>query len=161
MQMNEMATPDTPQGLGQAALVDELPSLSTKPRPKRDLAESEELRGEELFLFDRDSGAVLRLNGGASVVWLLCDGTRDVASIAKEIAADSGLPEPRVLVDVQEAVALDHVRGNLVKEQSIAYRSRSRFCHGRQYLPVWLLPSHQTGDSQCSARARFGLQRER
>lgn len=82
-------------------------SLSTpmQPRPKEDLVESEELVGQQLFLYDEAINAVHQLNEGAAIVWLLCDGDRDVKSIAEEIAETYSLSEQQVLTQVQEAVA--------------------------------------------------------
>ena len=56
-------------------------SIKTKPLPKSSIVESEELMGQELFLYDDETETVYTLNSGAALIWLLCDGTRDVASI--------------------------------------------------------------------------------
>ena len=66
---------------------------------------TEELVGGELFLYDRNNGeAVHCLNGGAAMIWFLCDGTRSVAAMAAEIAAISDVSPQQVLVEVQETV---------------------------------------------------------
>ena len=87
------------------SVVDQSLSTSMKPHPKGDFVESEELVGQQLFLSDEANGAVLQLNEGAAIVWLLCDGERDVKSIAEEIAGTYSLSEQQVLTQVQEAVA--------------------------------------------------------
>jgi len=76
-----------------------------KPLQKSDVAE--ELVDQEIFLYDPsgDSDTVHCLNSGAAVIWLLCDGTRDVESMAREIAVTYSLPEAQVLAEVQETVA--------------------------------------------------------
>jgi len=66
---------------------------------------AEELVEGELFLYDRNNGGVVHcLNGGAAIIWFLCDGTRNVAVMAAEIATISELPEQQILVEVQETV---------------------------------------------------------
>ena len=75
-----------------------------KPCPERDIEESEELLGQELFLYEPADGVVHCLNNGAAIIWFLCDGTRDVESIAGEIASTYDLPEQDVLIHVGEAV---------------------------------------------------------
>lgn len=65
---------------------------------------SEELIDQELFLYDEGTGSVHQLNSGAAMVWFLCDGTKDVASIAVEIAKSSNVDAENVLQDVQEAL---------------------------------------------------------
>ena len=78
--------------------------LAMKPHPRSAIVDSEEVIGEQLFLYDDSSGEVHTLNGGAAAVWLLCDGTRDLKSIANEIAFYFELPGQEVLAQVQEAV---------------------------------------------------------
>jgi PqqD family protein of HPr-rel-A system len=77
----------------------------TKPAPKPDIVQSEEVIGDELFLYDNATGAVHTLNSGAAMVWLLCDGQRDEVEISQEIAAANDLPAEQVLPQVREAVA--------------------------------------------------------
>ena len=79
-------------------------SLVTNPRPRGHIVESEELIGRQLFLHDEDAGQVHCLNGGAAIIWLLCDGRRDVKGIASDIASTYGLPEGNVLTEVQETL---------------------------------------------------------
>lgn len=80
------------------------PSPSLKPRPKGEVIDSEELVGEQLFLYDESLEAVHQLNGGAAIVWLMCDGDQDIGAIAGEIAGAYDLPKQQVLTQVQEAV---------------------------------------------------------
>jgi hypothetical protein len=81
----------------------ELPSTAIKPFPKSGVRE--ELIGQELFLYDQDNNqAVHCLNSGAALIWLLCDGTRGVESIAEEIVTASSLPKQEILADVQKTV---------------------------------------------------------
>jgi len=77
----------------------------TRPIPKQGILQSEEVIGEELFLYDDRTGAVHTLNGGAAMVWLLCDGDRDVEEISHEISSASNLPLEQVRLQVFETVA--------------------------------------------------------
>ena len=79
--------------------------VPTKPRAKESV--EERFIDKELFLFDSGDTncAVHTLNGGGAMIWYLCDGERDIQSIAREIAASFGLVEQEVLADVGEAVA--------------------------------------------------------
>ena len=65
--------------------VPELPSPSFVPRPKRGLVDSEEVVGQQLFLYDESTEAVHTFNSGAGLVWLMCDGERDVESISTSL----------------------------------------------------------------------------
>ena len=82
----------------------ELRSLAVRPLPKNDIVESEELIGQQVFLYAGKEGEVHCLNGGAAIIWLLCDGKRDVEGIASEIASTYGLWERKVLTEVQETL---------------------------------------------------------
>ena len=81
------------------------PDLPTKPRAKDSV--NERLIDQEPFLFDtEDSSCMIHtLNNGAAIIWLLCDGKRNVESITREIAATHSLAEEEVLAQVQETVA--------------------------------------------------------
>ena len=61
---------------------------------------------QDIFLIDSEDStcAIHTLNSGAAIIWLLCDRTRDVESIAREIAATYSLAEEEVLAQVQETV---------------------------------------------------------
>ncbi|GAG21366.1 unnamed protein product [marine sediment metagenome] len=74
-----------------------------KPRPKQGI--SEEWIGEEIFLYDSEvDDGVLCLNSGAALIWLLCDGTREVEDIAGELATSFYLSEEQVLSEVRDTV---------------------------------------------------------
>jgi Coenzyme PQQ synthesis protein D (PqqD) len=45
------------------------------------------------------------LNSGAAMVWLLCDGNRDLGEISRQISSAGSLPQEQVLLQVQETVA--------------------------------------------------------
>ena len=79
--------------------------LPQTPLPKRQIAETEQLIGEELFLLDDRRGVVHCLNSGAALVWFLCDGQRDIEGMATEIANTFSLVKKQVMVDVRQAVA--------------------------------------------------------
>lgn len=81
----------------------EINSTLIKPQPKPDI--SEELVGQELFLFDQKSQTVFCLNGGAALIWFLCDGTREIDHIVNEIALISTVPEPQIRIEVDETIA--------------------------------------------------------
>lgn len=76
-----------------------------KPTPKKGIVESEELLGAELFLYDESTGGIHTLNSGAAIIWLLCDGMRDLDTIAAEIGSASLIPTDSVLPQVIEIVA--------------------------------------------------------
>ena len=82
--------------------------LPTKPLPKDSV--HERFIDQELFLFDSEDSSctVHTLNGGAALIWYLCDGARDVQSIAHEIATYFDRSEQEVLPDVRAAVARFH-----------------------------------------------------
>ena len=83
----------------------QLVTPSAIPSPKFDV-ESRAL-DDELFLINPDDAttAVHCLNGGAALIWLLCDGTRDVETIVDEISSAFDLPADEVLDDVRKTVA--------------------------------------------------------
>ena len=86
-----------------------------KPVPKNHIVESEELIGQEIYLYDYWGGAVHTLNSGAAMVWLLCDGVRDLEEVAREMAAASSLSAEEVLPQVLETVTQFQSAG-LLKE---------------------------------------------
>ena len=83
----------------------ETQNLPVTPCPRADLLDSEEVIGQQLFLYDEDTEDVHTLSSGAALIWLLCDGERDTKTIVGEIASYFELPEPDALAHVQEAVA--------------------------------------------------------
>ena len=68
---------------------------------------------QDMFLYDDDSGSVHQLNGGAAMVWMLCDGSRDLMSMAEEIASTNNMSASDVLSDVRETVSQFHTLGLL------------------------------------------------
>ncbi len=83
------------------------------PDPKSSIVESEELLGEELFLYDQVSGAVHTLSSGAAMIWILCDGARDLASITEEIRSACQSTTEIIFPQVQETVAQFQTLGML------------------------------------------------
>lgn len=77
--------------------------LTMKPVKKNGIAE--EQIDHELFLYPAQSDQVHVLNSGAALIWMLCDGGRDMGSIASELATRFNLPEQQTLNDVQQTVA--------------------------------------------------------
>ena len=76
---------------------------SSKPKARTDMAE--EWLGQEVFVFDPSNGdEVLRLNSGAALIWLMCDGSRDIKTIAGELAQEFELSETEMRGDVEQAV---------------------------------------------------------
>lgn len=76
---------------------------TTKPKARNDLAE--EWVGQEVFLYHPGSGAEVHvLNSGAALIWLLCDGRRELGAIASELTAGFAVPETQALADVEQAV---------------------------------------------------------
>ena len=74
-----------------------------KPSTRTDVAE--EWIGKEVFIYDHKNGdEVYVLNSGAALIWLLCDGSRDVESIAGELSEAFERPKGEVLGEVQETV---------------------------------------------------------
>ena len=80
-------------------------ALPTKPLAKESV--EERLMGQELFLFDGEDirCAVHTLNSGAALIWMLCDGSRDLDDMAQEIAGAYDLSPQEVLSHVQKTVA--------------------------------------------------------
>ena len=75
------------------------------PQPREAVLQSEEMIGKQLFLYEGGGGDTVHcLNGGAAIVWLLCDGERDTVEIAKQISDELELPRDQTLLEVQEAV---------------------------------------------------------
>ena len=93
--------------------MEKLQGLPTSPRPRSDLVESEEVVGQQLFLCDETTEDVHTLSSGAALIWLLCDGERDVERIVREIASYFELPEEDALSHVHEALALFQEQGLL------------------------------------------------
>ena len=80
-------------------------STSTIPRPREEVIKSEEMIGKQLFVYEGGGGDTVHcLNGGGAIVWLLCDGERSTAEIARKISDELELPLDQTLLEVQEAV---------------------------------------------------------
>lgn len=89
------------------------------PAPRADYTTSEEIIGDHLFLYDQNQDLVYQLNDGAAVVWLLCDGQRDLHSIADEIGDTYGIPREQALADALVAVEQFQQLGLLDPVQSV------------------------------------------
>lgn len=86
-------------------------------RPRRVDRVHERVTDDEIVLFDPRTEGVHALNRTAAAIWDLCDGDRDVESIARAIEAVLAEPAPRdaVLADVRRTVAELHRLG-LIEE---------------------------------------------
>ena len=107
--------------------------LPRRPRPRGDI--HEELVGDQLFLYRTGTDqAVHCLNSGAAVIWLLCDGTRDLASIAREVSVAYRIPEADVLGDVRTTLTQLNALGLLEPDVATASSEpiESRSQHVRQ-----------------------------
>ncbi len=79
-----------------------------KPRRKADLQLSDIPATGESILLDPESGKATVLNEMATIVWLLCDGTRDAVAICREIAStrpDLGVDAAALRADVERILA--------------------------------------------------------
>jgi hypothetical protein len=63
------------------------------------------LGDDEMMLYLDGRQAVHALNTSAWAVWDLCDGSRTVAELARELSAVTGHPVEEVLVDVRSTIA--------------------------------------------------------
>ncbi len=74
------------------------------PRTRESIVER--LINQEMFLFEGEEGVprVYKLNSGAAMIWLLCDGTRTLDEIALEIATCENLQKREVLLHVRDSV---------------------------------------------------------
>ena len=76
---------------------------SNKPKARSGMAE--EWLGQEVFVYDPSNGDEVHcLNSGAALIWLMCDGSRDLNAIAGELAREFELSETELLADVERAV---------------------------------------------------------
>lgn len=74
-----------------------------KPSTRTDIAE--EWIGQEVFIYDHKNGDEVHvLNSGAALIWLMCNGSRDVTGIAGELAEAFDLPVGKVLSEVMATV---------------------------------------------------------
>ena len=75
------------------------------PQPREAVLQSEEMIGKQLFLYEGEEGDVVHcLNGGAAIVWLLCDGEMDTSKIARRISDEFSLPKGKALLEVREII---------------------------------------------------------
>ena len=80
-------------------------NTSIIPRPREEVVQSEEMIGKQLFLYEGEEGDVVHcLNGGAAIVWLLCDGEMDTSKIARRISDEFSLPMEKALLEVREVI---------------------------------------------------------
>lgn len=83
-------------------------------RRRADLVVEELAGGAETVLVDARGGVVVSLNPTAAAVWYLCDGARDAAAIAREIAqALPGADLAQVQKDVEATLSMLAGRGLL------------------------------------------------
>ena len=72
--------------------------------PRAREAVAEDFVAGALLLEDQRQGNVHRLNVAATMVWRLCDGTRDPEGIAMEVADLAGLPHEEVRAKVEDTI---------------------------------------------------------
>jgi len=64
-----------------------------------------EIIGDEIFLYDAASDdAVYRLNDGAAMIWMLCDGSRNLEEITREITTGFQLDHEEVKAHVKSTI---------------------------------------------------------
>ncbi len=85
--------------------------VDARPRPTRTHHEKD-LSGEYLF-YDQRGDQVHLLNGTAREIYLLCDGSRTLAAIARSLGAKFDVAEEKALGDVSAVVAELAERGLL------------------------------------------------
>jgi hypothetical protein len=90
--------------------------ITMQPRQRRAVAQ--ERIDDEVFLYPHHSDQVHVLNSGAALIWMLCDGVRDIAGIATELAAGFGIPYQQTLHDVRQTVAHLQTLGVLEPESA-------------------------------------------
>ena len=56
--------------------------------------------GDELVVFDAESGSVHHLNRVAELVWRACDGRTDAASLARIVGRATGVADARAAVEL-------------------------------------------------------------
>jgi hypothetical protein len=90
-------------------------SLSVRPRARDDVLFR--YLDDEWVIFDPVTDRLHALNLTAALVWAECDGERDVAAIADEVASafDPPLPRDRVLDDVRGAIEAFRDEGLLLE----------------------------------------------
>jgi hypothetical protein len=61
--------------------------------------------GDELLVYVPRTDTAHALNRSAAAIWQLCDGTRTIADISREIGRSIGRPDEELLGDVTMAVS--------------------------------------------------------
>ena len=78
---------------------------------------------EDIVLHDPHTGSTHRLNGAAQQLWELCDGTRNLAALAQEIAVRFGIAPADASRDVKTALAQFRAAG-LIRTSGASARER-------------------------------------
>ncbi len=89
-------------------------TLTHRPIIKANIVE--EMVGQELFLYDESRDLAYCINSGAALIWYLCDGMRDMHSIAREISTTFSLPETQVVQEVCRTIGEFQEMGLLAKK---------------------------------------------
>jgi hypothetical protein len=69
---------------------------ATRPKKNPDVAEK---IGSTTMLFDANAGRLYELNESAKTMWVLCDGKRTVADVARAMAAEYDAPAEKLAAD--------------------------------------------------------------
>jgi len=90
--------------------------MSNKPKTKSGL----EVRtvDDEKVILDRDGEHIHQLNATASFIWDLCDGSREISTIAEELGDAFGVDADSTLKDVSDVLSQFSELG-LLEEVSI------------------------------------------
>jgi hypothetical protein len=76
--------------------------LSHKPRQREGIEAHNLLDEAVLYLPGQELG--VSLNRSARAIWELCDGSRTVTEISRELGQEAGCPEEELLADIEAAV---------------------------------------------------------
>src|SRR5688572_22089037 len=97
--------------------------------------------GDELVVFDGTTGSVHHLNRVAELVWRACDGRTDVPTLARHVAAATGVADARPAVDL--ALELLSTRGLLATpvERASTERRRDRRDALKQLAATLAIPT--------------------
>lgn len=90
--------------------------MHNSPRPRRSPDFDFQQIEEDVLLFQSGSTTGLWLNPTAALVWLLCDGQREVSEITDLLREQYPLEAQRVASDVHEAIDSLASRGAIVFE---------------------------------------------
>jgi hypothetical protein len=83
-------------------MMDLLDPRSARPARRPDVLTCE--TREELVLYDPRADSALGLNVSASAIWQMCDGSRSIAEISRELAAVVGNEPHELVVDIERMV---------------------------------------------------------